>query len=141
MITIAKDFIWQMSHRLTFHKGLCQNIHGHSYKLRIYLTGETDKNGMIIDFYDLEKIVNPFLMGELDHGFLCSKDDAKVIEFLQQNGWRHFVMDKTTTCENMCGLFIDKFKPEFEKISNINSFKIRVYETEDAFAEVECKLR
>ena len=63
MITIAKDFIWQMSHRLTFHKGLCQNIHGHSYKLRVYLTGETDKNGMIIDFYDLEKIINPFLMG------------------------------------------------------------------------------
>lgn len=130
-----------MSHRLTFHKGLCKNIHGHSYKLRIYLTGELDENGMIIDFYDLQKIVDPFLMGVLDHAFLCSKDDTEVIEFLQKNEWRHYIMDKTTTCENMCSLFIDKFKPDFERIPNLHAFKIRVYETEDAFAELDCKIR
>jgi 6-pyruvoyltetrahydropterin/6-carboxytetrahydropterin synthase len=141
MITIAKDFIWQMSHRLTFHKGLCKNIHGHSYKLRIYLTGELDENGMIIDFYDLQQIVDPFVMGVLDHAFLCSSDDTDTIEFIKKNNWRHFVMDKTTTCENMCYLFIDKFKPELEKIPNIYSFKIRVYETEDAFAELDYKIK
>lgn len=141
MITIAKDFIWQMSHRLTFHKGLCKNIHGHSYKLRIYLTGELDENGMIIDFYDLQKIVDPFLMGVLDHAFICSDDDTEVIEFLKKNEWRHYIMDKTTTCENMCYMFLDKFKPELAKFSNIHSFKIRVYETEDAFAELEAKVR
>ena len=141
MITIAKDFNWEMSHRLTFHKGLCKNIHGHSYKMRIYLTGELDKNGMIIDFYDLQKIVEPFVMGVLDHAFICSNDDKEVIEFLKKHNWRHFIMDKTTTCENMCFMFIDKFKEEFEKIENLYSFKIRVYETADAFAELEYKIR
>lgn len=141
MITIAKDFIWQMSHRLTFHKGLCKNIHGHSYKLRIYLTGELDENGMIIDFYDLQKIVEPFLMGVLDHAFLCSKGDIEVIEFLKKNEWRHYIMDKTTTCENMCSLFIDEFKEDFAKIPNLHAFKIRVYETEDAFAELDYKIK
>ncbi len=141
MITIAKDFNWEMSHRLTFHKGLCRNIHGHSYKLRIYLTGELDANGMIIDFYDLQKIVDPFLMGELDHAFLCSKDDVDVIEFLKKNNWRYYIMDRTSTCENMCYLFIDKLKEDLAKIPNLHSFKVRVYETSDAFAELEYKIR
>lgn len=141
MITIAKDFTWEMSHRLTFHKGLCKNIHGHSYKVRIYLTGELDENGMIIDFYDLQKIVDPFLMGVLDHAFVCSYDDTEVIDFLKKNNWRHYIMDKTSTCENMCFMFIDAFKDELAKITNINSFKVRVYETADAFAELEHKIK
>jgi len=56
---ISKEFKWEMSHRLPFHKGLCQNIHGHTYKLRLDLVGSLDENGMLIDFYDLEIITQP----------------------------------------------------------------------------------
>jgi len=54
---IAKEFVWEMSHRLPYHEGNCKNIHGHSYKMELSLEGEPNENGMLIDFYHIERIV------------------------------------------------------------------------------------
>lgn len=134
MTTISKEFNWEMSHRLTFHDGACKNIHGHSYKMQIILKGELDKQGMIIDFYDLAKIVDP-LIEKLDHAFLCNNEDQKMIDFLKENNFKYYVMDDFTTCENMCSLFISEFEPLFKKFNNIKELGVRVYETLDAYAE------
>jgi len=48
---IAKEFRWEMGHRLPEHTGLCRNIHGHSYRMVVEITGDVLANGMIIDFY------------------------------------------------------------------------------------------
>ena len=37
---IAKEFRWEMGHRLPEHFGLCKNIHGHSYKMIVEFEGE-----------------------------------------------------------------------------------------------------
>ena len=37
---IAKEFRWEMGHRLPEHFGLCKNIHGHSYKMVVEFEGE-----------------------------------------------------------------------------------------------------
>ena len=137
---IAKDFIWEMSHRLTFHKGPCKNIHGHSYKLRVEVEGNLNSNSMILDYYDLESIVRP-LLNQLDHAFLCDKNDDLMINFLAANGFKHYIMDDFTTAENMVDMFIQKFKPEFEKFQNIESMMIRVYETFDVYAEKRISLK
>lgn len=134
MTTIAKEFVWEMSHRLTFHEGACKNIHGHSYKMQVFLKGDLDKNGMIIDFYDLAKIVDPMIM-KLDHSFVCSKDDNEVLDFLKANSFKYYIMEDFTTCENMCDFFLKEFGPEFAKFENIKELGIRVFETVDAYAE------
>ena len=134
MITIAKDFDWEMSHRLTFHEGLCRNIHGHSYRLRVYLKGENTRNGMILDFYELALIINPIL-AELDHAFLCSKDDDLIISFLTKNNFKMKIMENFSTCENMCSWFSSQIAPKLREYKNIKELGIRVYETKDAFAQ------
>ena len=41
----------------------------------------------------------------------------------------------------MCIHFAEVFKPEFAKFSNLDLIRVRIYETEDAFAEVELGLK
>ena len=61
MIRITKEFKFEMAHALHGYDGLCKNIHGHSYRLWVQIKGQTrnisgdTKDGMVIDFSDLEK--------------------------------------------------------------------------------------
>ncbi len=139
MITIGKEFKWEMSHRLPFHQGPCKNIHGHSYKMEIILCGEANDNSMVIDYYDIDRIVRP-LVNSLDHAFLCDSEDKLLIDFLAQNNFKYLVMNNVSTAENITSFILDNIKPEFEKFSNIKKIAIKLFETEDAFCERSIEL-
>lgn len=133
---IAKEYRWEMGHRLPFHKGLCKNIHGHSYRMVVEITGELDKNGMIIDFFDLNKIVKP-IIEKYDHAFLCWKGDKKVLNFLTQNKMKKVVVDYHSTVENICSDFVDILTHRLLDIKN-NKFEeltVKIYESPNAYAE------
>ena len=132
---ISKEFKWEMSHRLPFHKGLCRNIHGHTYKLRIDIEGHLDENGMLIDFYDLEIIMRP-LLNEFDHSFLVDSNDIIMLDFLKVNQFKHLIIPFTSTSENIIQYIAERIIPEFKKISSVKAIYIRLYETEDVFAEI-----
>jgi len=91
---IAKEFRWEMGHRLPEHFGLCKNIHGHSYKMIVEFEGELDKNQMVIDYYDVEKIINP-VIEKLDHSFMVNKNDKIVLELLDKMNSKKVVVDFT----------------------------------------------
>ena len=135
---VAKEFHWEMGHRLPEHFGLCKNIHGHSYKMIIELEGDLNKQRMVVDFYDLEKIVNP-LVEKLDHAFMVKKDDRPTLEFLEKINSKKVVVDFNSTVENICkyisGEIISAKLPD-----TISSVMVRVYETPDAYAEVKVNL-
>ena len=78
---IAKEFHWEMGHRLPEHFGKCKNIHGHSYKMIVEIEGDVLESGMVMDYYDLKKIITP-IVEELDHAFLVYKDDVQIIKFI-----------------------------------------------------------
>ncbi len=134
-INIAKEFNWEMSHRLPFHDGPCNNIHGHTYKMRIELEGETNKRGMVLDYYEIEKIASSFVK-KLDHSFICDAGDSLMIDFLKKNGFRHFIIPDYTTAENIAAFFSRRFSSEFSKFPNLEKMTVRVFETEDVFAEI-----
>ena len=68
---ISKEFKFDSAHQLIEYNGKCENLHGHTYKLRVTLKGEVDKKtGMIIDFTILKKIVNDNIIEKLDHNYL-----------------------------------------------------------------------
>ena len=136
---IGKEFIWQMSHRLPFHNGVCKNIHGHSYQMRVEIEGEIDSNGMIMDYYDMDTIIAP-LISKLDHSFCVNDDDTIMLNFLKENNFKYYVIPSTTTAENLAQYILDNVKPEFQKFKNLNKIKIRVNETDDVFAELETNL-
>jgi 6-pyruvoyltetrahydropterin/6-carboxytetrahydropterin synthase len=133
---IAKEYRWEMGHRLPFHKGLCKNIHGHSYKMVVEITGELDKNGMIIDFFDLNNMVKP-VIEKYDHSFLCWYKDKKVLDFLTKNKMKKVVVDYHSTVENICSDFLDIFTNQLLNIEKhkFEELTIKIYESPNAFAE------
>jgi 6-pyruvoyltetrahydropterin/6-carboxytetrahydropterin synthase len=130
---IAKEFTWEMGHRLSFHKGKCKNLHGHSYKCLIELTGDTDANGMVLDYFDMKTIIEPIL-DNLDHAFMVYENDYEVMEALEKLNSRKVVVDFETTAENIC-LYILKQIKSSDLPKNVKSVKVRVMETDNSYAE------
>ena len=64
---LVKKFEFEAAHNLIEYKGKCENVHGHSYKLIVKLDGQVDKNGFVIDFVDITKIVEEDIIKLLDH--------------------------------------------------------------------------
>ncbi|MEJ2104700.1 MAG: 6-carboxytetrahydropterin synthase, partial [Ignavibacteriaceae bacterium] len=117
----------------------CKNIHGHSYKMMVEFDGELNNNEMVIDYYDVEKIVNP-IIEKLDHTFMVNKNDKVVIEFLEKMNSKKVVVDFQSTVENICLYLLDEIK-KTKLPENVNEVKVRVYETSDDYAEETLKLR
>ena len=135
---VAKEFRWEMGHRLPEHFGNCKNIHGHSYKMIIEFEGEMNKDEMIIDFYDIDRIIKP-LIEKLDHAFMVNKNDRDVIEFLEKIKSKMLVVDFNSTVENICKFVLEEIK-KFEMPENISSVTIRIYETNEDYAEEKIAL-
>lgn len=136
---IAKEFRWEMGHRLPFHQGKCVNLHGHSYKMLVEVEGNLDKDGMVIDYYDLKAIINP-IVEELDHAYLVWRDDTKLIEALEMLNSKKVIIDYHSTAENMCLYFLDKIQ-NAGLPKNVSKVKVRIYETEDDYAEEVISLK
>ena len=140
LISIAKEFRWEMGHRLPFHRGLCKNIHGHSYRLRVEICGEVDENGMVLDYYELKSIVQPTI-DRLDHSFICDQTDTVMMEFFKNNPMKIVVVPFSTTAEHIVGYLLDDLREKFNRIDNIATITLRLYETEQAFAEATAFLK
>lgn len=136
---VAKEFRWEMGHRLPEHFGLCKNIHGHSYKMIAEFEGELDKNQMVIDYYDVEKIINPVIQ-KLDHAFMVNVNDKIVLEFLEKMNSKKVVVDFNSTAENICTFVLSEIKKTILP-PNISTVKVRVYETQFDYAEETMRIK
>jgi 6-pyruvoyltetrahydropterin/6-carboxytetrahydropterin synthase len=132
--TIAKDFHWEMGHRLPFHNGGCRNIHGHSYRMRVELVGHLDRNGMVMDYFDMKELIEP-LVASIDHSFLCDANDSEMLAFFAANPLKHVVVPFPTTAENLVGWFLNEIAKLLEPYRNIISLTVRIHETERTYAE------
>jgi len=135
---VAKEFRWEMGHRLPEHFGLCKNIHGHSYKMIVEFEGELNEQGMVIDYYDVEKIINP-LIEKLDHAFMVCRDDKVVLEFLNKLNSKKVVIDFESTAENICNYLLGEIR-KVKLPGNIKKIIVRVSETKNDYAEAEINL-
>lgn len=75
MFTLTKEFRFEAAHRLPRHDGKCARLHGHSWKMRVVVQGENlqpsgPKVGMLQDYADISKVVNPLIESALDHHYL-----------------------------------------------------------------------
>ena len=137
---ISKSFRWEMAHRLPFHDGGCKNIHGHSYQMTVEVAGEPDADGMVLDYFDLVRIVEP-MVKEIDHGFLCHNTDTLIKEFLKSTSLKSIFVDFPTTAENIANWFFERLADCFMPMKNIRELRIIVSETEKTTAEVFGEIR
>jgi len=133
---IAREFHWEMGHRLQYHEGLCRNIHGHSYRLWVEIEGEPDERGMVMDYSDMKQIVTPVL-AEIDHCFMCAESDARMKEFLAGSNFKVVYVQFETTAENIASYLLEKLWMRFGKLDRIVSLRLQVCESQNTYAAVE----
>jgi 6-pyruvoyltetrahydropterin/6-carboxytetrahydropterin synthase len=69
-VLISKEFTFDASHHLHCYEGKCKNLHGHTYKAILGISGYTDETGLVMDFTDLKAIWKEELEVFLDHRYL-----------------------------------------------------------------------
>ncbi len=140
VIRITKEFSFEMAHVLWNYDGPCRNVHGHSYRLFVTISGvpidtqEHPKNGMVIDFTDLKSIVRKEIVNIFDHAVVVNKRYANdKIELFSRLFGNTVAVDYQPTCENLVSDFAGRITKHFPGEIRLHSLKL--YETSTSFAE------
>jgi 6-pyruvoyltetrahydropterin/6-carboxytetrahydropterin synthase len=64
---VTKEFSFDSAHYLTDYYGKCEQMHGHTYWLKVTVEGKVQENGMVIDFALIKQIVKNRILNKLDH--------------------------------------------------------------------------
>jgi 6-pyruvoyltetrahydropterin/6-carboxytetrahydropterin synthase len=73
------------AHQLKDTGGKCENLHGHNWKVEVFVKGEKlDKCGLLVDFHVIKDAVDK-IVNELDHKFLNELDFFKDINPSSEN--------------------------------------------------------
>jgi 6-pyruvoyltetrahydropterin/6-carboxytetrahydropterin synthase len=140
VIRVTKEFSFEMAHALWNYDGPCKNVHGHSYRLFVTLSGtpaddpNDPKNGMVIDFTDLKNLVRKEIISVFDHAVTLSGNygDEK-IEMLRRMFGNTVVVDYQPTCENLVADFAERIKKQLPE--NVRLYSLKLYETAGSYAE------
>lgn len=139
-IRVSKRFHFEMAHALTGHDGPCAHIHGHSYVLDVTVIGQTinegtsPKNGMVIDFTDLKRIVNQEVIDRFDHALVLNATERS-----SQSGTpgplfsRMIFTPYQPTCENLVQDIAARIAPLLP--SHVDLHALRLMETPTSWAE------
>lgn len=137
MFKIAKEFSFDMAHMLDGHDGKCQNLHGHTYKLQVEVTGDLyesgAKRGMVMDYSDLKVIVKCHILDPMDHAFiydLHNERESQVAQLLINLKSKVYGIPSRTTAEEMAKYMFEKL----EKVGLPVSL-IRLWETPTSYCE------
>ncbi|WKS95040.1 6-carboxytetrahydropterin synthase QueD [Riemerella columbina] len=141
MIRITKIFSFETAHVLYHYDGKCKNMHGHSYKLFVTVKGEpiddldNPKNGMVVDFGDIKKIVKEEVVDVWDHAVLLNgRSPHKVLgQELEEKGHKVIFCDYQPTCENMLYDIAAKIKKRLPE--HISLAYLKLHETENSYGE------
>ena len=137
-IRITKEFKFEMAHALFGYDGLCKNIHGHSYRLWVTIIGNVleeenhVKNGMVLDFSILKKIVKPEIVDKYDHSLVLNANSPHAnIDFSAFE--KVFLLPYQPTSENLVYDFVKVIKEKLPK--NVVLYKVILSETANSYAE------
>ena len=138
-MTVAKRFRWEAAHRLPWHEGPCDNLHGHSYRMTVELEGTPDERGMLVDFQDVKQALKP-LVDAWDHAILVAETDRELRQIVEQTGWKHALLPCDTTAENLSTHVADylcKEAGDMLRANDVETVRVRLAETETCYAEAE----
>src|SRR5678815_1605728 len=118
---VGKTFRFEAAHFLGTwpedHK--CRNMHGHSYRVEVYVRGRVGDNGAVLDFKEISDCFKKHVFELLDHKVInevLALKDATA-EFVALWIYNQMTMQLDTPTQKV--------------------LSVRVYETEDAWAEVD----
>ncbi|HIC92615.1 MAG TPA: 6-carboxytetrahydropterin synthase QueD [Syntrophaceae bacterium] len=106
------------AHRLKDFEGNCERLHGHNWKVEVYVTSSSlNKVGLVLDFGIIKQKTQEVLK-ELDHQYL-----NELPAFAHQN----------PSSENIAQFIFDKLNKSLDT-PNVHISKVAVWESENACA-------
>ncbi len=140
-IRVTKHFSFEMAHALLGYDGPCKNIHGHTYQLRVTLLGKAiqkagePKDGMMIDFGNLKKLVCDYVIAKYDHALLLNENTPReLVESMHQHFENILLTSFQPTCENLL-LEIKEQLSYILQSTNYSLCALRLNETQTSYAE------
>lgn len=140
IIRVTREFTFEMAHALKGYDGPCKNVHGHSYRLFVTVSGvpvsdqSGPKNGMLIDFSVLREIVQEKIIDRFDHSLVISSDfDDERIKMMGEAFGNILIVNYQPTCERLAENFAGILKDAFPAGVKLHSLKL--YETAKSYAE------
>lgn len=77
MFELTVEDTFDAAHQLKGYEGPCENLHGHTWKVRVVVSGrKLNKLGMLLDFKEIKTALKRVLSG-LDHRNLNDLPDFK----------------------------------------------------------------
>lgn len=137
MISCVRRLQFCAGHRVYKHESKCSHLHGHNYVVFIHARAdELDDLGRVIDFSILKERVGHWIDTNWDHGFLLCREDELGQSALKLMGvnQRIYLMENPTV-ENMALHLLDKCAENLMLGTNVEVFKVVMWETENCFAE------
>ena len=142
IIRLTKKFHFEMAHALKNYDGLCAHLHGHSYRLSVTVIGkpfaqtEHPKDGMVMDFNDLKKIVHEEIIAPCDHALMLNHNQQEEIPCSDNNAvlWKKTIfVDYQPTSENMLTDFAQRITKRLPE--NVKLHHLILHETTNSLAE------
>tara|TARA_B110000014_G_C20077772_1_gene562787 strand:- start:1043 stop:1444 length:402 start_codon:yes stop_codon:yes gene_type:complete len=127
-----------MAHALHGYDGLCKNIHGHSYRLWVTISGEIKnekghkKDGMVLDFDSIKKIIKQAIIEKYDHSLVLNANSPHA-EIDLSAFEKVFYLPFQPTSENLVNDFAKLIKSNLPE--NVELLKVVLSETATSFAE------
>lgn len=120
-VLVSKEFTFDASHHLHNYEGKCKNLHGHTYRAILGISGYTDERGLVIDFSDIKEIWKQKIEIDLDHRYL-----NETLPLMN------------TTAENIVIWIYEKLQEALvqqQKSTALRVEFVRLYETPTSYAE------
>jgi len=131
LVKISSHFY--SAHRLADYNGKCANLHGHNYKVDAFFrSDDLTKTGFVIDFGKLKKVLNK-ITDKYDHKAILKQCNMNtdLISLLTSEGEEVILLEKNPTAENLAKIIYNELWANFPGLVS----KVRIYESEDCYAE------
>ncbi len=110
------------AHQLTMVGSKCENLHGHNWKVEVYITGKRlNKAGVLVDFGEIKRLVRG-IMQELDHRFL---NELKAFD------------NNAPSSENIAQFIAKELQQKIDD-SSVRVSRVTAWESDDASATYMC---
>lgn len=110
--SVTCSFTFEAAHRLPWHPGRCQHLHGHGYRLEVTVAGPISEQGIVVDFADVRTVVEREVVARYDHRYLNDLMVNPTAELLAHDVWKRL------------------------EAANLAVARVRLWETPDSWVEV-----
>jgi len=101
MFKVTREMHFCYGHRLMDYAGKCGHPHGHNGRVEIELSAAAlDRQGMVVDFEEIKRLVQTWIDEHLDHKMLLRKDDP-LVAVLEKMKEPIYLMADNPTAENI----------------------------------------